>query len=72
MASNAQAEYTFLEEPDALKCLICLDVANDPQQHDKCGKLFCRKCLEGLKLSKNCPNCRQGSNYFDDAKSKQQ
>ena len=46
MASNAQAEYTFQEQVDALRCLICLDLASDPQQHEKCGKLFCKTCLE--------------------------
>ena len=70
MASNAQVEYTLLDEVDALKCLICLDLASDPQQHEKCGKLFCRKCLEKLGRDKPCPNCRQSSSYFDDIKSK--
>ena len=27
-------------------CAICLDVAEDPLQHGKCGKLFCKECLE--------------------------
>ena len=71
MASNVQVEYTLLDEVDALKCLICLDPAKNPQQHDKCGKLFCTKCLEKLGRDKPCPNCRQGSSYFDDVKSKQ-
>ena len=37
----------FVGEPeDDLKCLICLSVAQDPLQHEKCGKLFCKNCLE--------------------------
>ena len=70
MASNVKDEYTFLEEEDALKCSICLDVARDPQQHDVCGKLLCKVCLEKHGRIKPCPTCKQGSNYFDDAKSK--
>ena len=50
MASNAPA-YIFLDEVDTLKCLICLEVARDPQQHDKCGKIFCRRGLEGVILA---------------------
>ncbi len=37
-------DYQFIEEPsDDLKCLICLCVARDPQQHGDggCGKIFC-------------------------------
>ena len=65
--------YKFINSPsDALKCLICLDeVASDPWQHDKCGKLFCKKCLEGVGKNKPCPNCRENRpRYFEDTRGK--
>ena len=51
MASNRSADnvnkYNFIAEPDgALQCVICLDVAEDPRQHEKCGRLLCKECLE--------------------------
>ena len=72
----------FLSEPDlddSLRCPICIVVAQDPWQHSKCGKLFCKDCLlvydgrfssgEG---SKPCPYCMMESpTYFEDSKSKQ-
>ena len=61
----------FLTEPDdSLKCVICLEVANDPMQHDVCGRLFCTECIE--KNGDNpCPNCRsKKTQYFKDRKSK--
>ncbi len=74
------------DPPDDLKCLICLCVARDPQQHpgddtNQCGKIFCDYCITKLLRSKTtCPNCRQNicldnaarRNLFKDAKSKKQ
>ena len=55
---------------DDLKCLICLSVAQDPLQHEKCGKLFCKNCLERYGRYKPCPNCRQDeAHYFEDIQS---
>ena len=64
-------EVHFVEEPaDALKCVICLEVATDPVQHEKCGKLLCSECLDRLGRGKPCPNCRtNNSQYFTDHKS---
>ncbi len=52
-------DYKFIEEPsDSLKCLICLLVVREPQQHGGCGKLFCKSCI--TKYGRNdCPHCRQ-------------
>lgn len=62
----------FVTEPDeSLKCLICLEVAKDPWQHDKCGRLFCRRCLDKHGRSKPCPTCRmKRALYFEDSRSK--
>ena len=75
MASNvsegAAVKYNFISEPDsALVCVICLEVAEEPWQHGKCGRLFCRQCLEELGRNKPCPNCRTVQpQYFEDNKS---
>ena len=63
---------SFIYEPDdALLCQICTDVADDPKQHEKCGRLFCKKCLEEYGKGKPCPNCRTlWPKYFTDARSK--
>ena len=73
MASAARTSgYQFTSEPDDdLKCVICLEVARDPLQHEECGKLFCKKCIEKYGRDKPCPNCRmRGSHYYRDNKSK--
>ena len=70
---SATLEYYFTTEPDdELKCLICLGVARDPVQHEECGKLFCKMCLEKYGKDKPCPNCRQEkSQYYVDKRGKQ-
>ena len=71
MPSSAVREYQFVSEPgDALKCLICLEVAREPLQHEECGKLFCKECLLDYGKDKPCPNCKTGSQYYRDNKSK--
>ena len=76
MASNnnsgAVSKYNFLAEPDnALVCGICLEVAEEPRQHEKCGKLLCSECLEKYGRRRPCPNCREENpQYFGDSKSK--
>ena len=71
-SKKLQAAYYYLSEPDdALKCLICLEVAEDPLQHEECGKLFCKKCIEKHGKNKPCPNCRTSkSQYYVDNRSK--
>ncbi len=72
-------DYKFIEEPaDSLKCLICLLVVREPQQHGGCGKLFCKVCINKHKIFRNdCPTCRQPLNnsngfptIFNDFRSK--
>ena len=54
MASNSTdsvSKYNFIAEPDSsLQCVICLDVAEDPRQHEECGRLLCKECLEKYRL----------------------
>lgn len=63
-------EYKFITQPDNdLKCVICLDVAREARQHEECGKLFCRECIE-KNGKRPCPNCRaQNPHYYKDLKS---
>ena len=76
MASNIIGGYdlNWLEAPSQeLKCLICLSVARDPQQHgdEGCGKMFCESCIsEHQKESTNCPHCRENLTLFTDVRSK--
>ena len=65
-------QHKFLQKPDEdLKCVICLDVARDPQQHDKCGKLFCLECLERYGENKPCPHCKMENwTFFSDQRGK--
>ena len=62
----ATREYKFVGEPaDVLKRAICLEVARDPHQHEECGKLFCKECIDKHGRDKPCPHCRtQWSQYF--------
>ena len=55
---------------DVLKCPICLGPAIDPQQEQKCGRLFCSGCIK--QWQKNyCPHCRGSPPvYFPDTRSK--
>ena len=64
-------EYNFVTEPDdSLKCLICLEVATNPSQHENCGKLFCSACIK-KNGNRPCPNCKAVKpQYFKDTKSK--
>ena len=67
--ATRKCEYNFIGElSDKVKCLICLQVAEDPKQHETCGKIFCRECIEKNK-DKPCPSCRaESSNYFTDTR----
>ena len=63
-------EYLLLKElDDNLMCPICHDVAINPVQEQKCGKLFCSKCKEELSIN-TCPCCKRRPSYFEDTKSK--
>ena len=65
---SGYAHSMFVAEPeDDLKCLICLGVARDPLQHEECGKMFCKCCIEEYGKDKPCPHCRdQQSSYYID------
>ena len=65
-------DYQFVEEPPhGLRCVICLAVARQPQQHGECGKLFCMSCLnKHTQLSAKCPICDLQLITFSDGKSK--
>lgn len=69
--SNGKTQFKFASEPDdSLKCLICLEVAKNPWQHGKCGRLFCKECLDKIGAYQPCPNCRmEHPQYFEDNKS---
>ncbi len=66
-------DYQFVEEPsDDLKCLICLCVARDPQQHGEggCGKIYCKSCIDKYKTkNRDCPSCRIDITTFKDVRS---
>ena len=71
-AKRSASKFNLLAEPDnALVCGICLEVAEEPRQHEKCGKLLCSECLEKYGRKRPCPNCREKKpQYFGDSKSK--
>ena len=66
MATRNQ-DYLFTSPPhDNLKYVICLEVAQDPKQHEDCGKLFCSDCIE-KNGRKPCPSCKaMDPRYFKD------
>ncbi len=63
-------KYKFLSETsDALSCPICLEVAEEPWQHSKCGRIFCKGCLDKYGRDKPCAHCRKESpQYFEDSR----
>jgi late competence protein required for DNA uptake (superfamily II DNA/RNA helicase) len=63
-------KYNFVQEPeDDLKCIICSNVAEDPMQHVKCGKLFCKECLENEGRDQPCPSCKMDAEFYPDTRS---
>ena len=65
------SDYKFVRKPSkSLMCLICMDVAKEPMQHEACGKLVCRDCLESFGKDRPCPGCKRMSEYYTDNKSK--
>ena len=68
--SDKNVDYQFITElDDEHKCVICLGLAKDPFQHEECGKLLCKECLEEYGRDKPCPHCRTDSQYYKDNKS---
>ena len=66
--------YKFLVKPSAdLKCIECSQVAVEPWQHGKCGRLFCKLCLDQHGITNPCPECKTSEpmpRYFEDNRSK--
>lgn len=46
------------EVPEDFNCPICMLVVNEPVEHSKCRKFFCRECLLDARLGQKCPQCR--------------
>ena len=68
--ASIKINWQFLTEPgEELKCVICLEVAREPLQHEECGKLLCKECLVKYGRDKTCPHCRTGSQYYMDKRS---
>ena len=67
-ASYRTLEYYYVSEPDDdLLCPICLEVARDPLQHEACGKLFCKECIEEHGKDQPCPHCStEGLKFYQD------
>ena len=69
-------DYQFVDEkklPDECTCPICTLVQREAHQVICCGKIYCKSCLDELKLKSvnfDCPNCRSSlrgeSKYFPD------
>ena len=48
----------------ALRCPICLDVAEQPTTLSACGHLFCKPCIkEALHWKRECPVCRTAATH---------
>lgn len=46
-----------------LKCPICFNIVDEPNETSCCGHLFCAKCVKSLK-KQNCPICRSNKVNF--------
>ena len=69
-AIPVKSSYNLIDEPaEDLKCLVCEGVALQPWQHGKCGRLFCKQCLEDYGKDKPCPECKTEPQYFEDSRS---
>ena len=58
-------EDSCLSEKETLSdfiCSVCLEIVEDPVSCSQCEKLNCRECI---KMSKTCPNCRDGNVYIE-------
>jgi hypothetical protein len=45
-----------------LECPICLELAKDAVECEKCNNLMCDQCVKDLKR-KECPACRESVNF---------
>ena len=71
MTMSGRSIPRFVVEPSqGLICPLCGTVARDPHQHGKCGKLFCKECLDRYGRDKPCKNCNSPHpEYFEDNRS---
>ena len=61
-------QFYFIVPPkDDLKCQVCKEVAAEPYQHGRCGKLFCSACLN---RDRPCSYCGESKGFFRDERSK--
>ena len=62
------SKYKFIDGlPEDLKCVICDQAANVPQQHGSCGRIFCKDCLENYRKERpysRCLFCLQNNPVF--------
>lgn len=58
-----------MDKDDFLTCLVCLEIANDAVESECCNCIYCKKCAEGIRASRNssCAKCRAGSFKWRDS-----
>ena len=71
MAVTGGYEYSFVDPPDELLCMVCHHVAKEAHQVECCGKIFCKTCITEVNGRMGiCPNCRKASpKIFSDLRS---
>ena len=61
-SNNGGYDYDFIgTPPDRVVCSICHLPSRDPYLSVCCGHVFCKSCLDGVKISGTtniCPVCR--------------
>ena len=64
-------EYSFVDPPDDLVCMVCHHVVKEAHQVECCGKVFCKTCITEVNgRMSSCPNCRMTSpKIFSDLRS---
>ena len=72
MSSSTEPSHHYLTEPsDDMLCVICLEVAIEPMQHETCGKLLCKACHDKNGRNEKCPSCRSSdTKFYADLRSK--
>jgi hypothetical protein len=61
----AEFNFTFVPELDiTLLCGMCSKISEDPYQHDRCGQLYCRECLEEYGRHLPCLHCGRPDPYY--------
>ncbi len=69
--TNKKIAYNFTKDlADELKCMVCSDVADNPKQHEECGKLICKECIKKRGEDQPCLECGTEGPYFSDKRFK--